>query len=47
MENPVFLECPSEVIGQIGGWSSGNVGWFYGKGYELPALFEWMKMLEV
>jgi hypothetical protein len=39
-------ECPSDVIDQIGGWSSGTVGSSYGKGYELPVLFKWMKMLE-
>ena len=40
------VECPSDIIDQIGGWSSGTVGSSYGKGYELPVLFKWMKMLE-
>ena len=40
------VECPSDIINQIGGWSSGTVGSSYGKGYELPVLFKWMKMLE-
>ena len=40
------VECPSDVIDQIGGWSSGTVGSSYGNGYELPVLFKWMKMLE-
>ena len=40
------VECPSDIIDQIGGWSSGTVGSSYGKGYELPVLLKWMKMLE-
>jgi integrase len=27
------VECPSDIIDQIGGWSSGTVGSSYGKGY--------------
>jgi hypothetical protein len=40
------VECPSDIIDQIGGWSTGTVGASYGKGYELPVLFKWMEMLE-
>ena len=40
------VECPSEMIEQIGGWSSSTVGSSYGKGYELPVLAKWMKMME-
>jgi integrase/uncharacterized protein YcgL (UPF0745 family) len=32
------VECPSDIIDQIGGWSSSSVGASYGKGYELPVL---------
>ena len=39
-------ECPSDIIDQIGGWSSASVGSSYGKGYELPVLAKWMKMME-
>jgi integrase len=39
------VECPSDIIDQIGGWSSPSVGASYGKGYELPILAKWMKML--
>jgi integrase/uncharacterized protein YcgL (UPF0745 family) len=39
-------ECPSDIIDQIGGWSSSSVGSSYGKGYELPVLAKWMKMME-
>jgi integrase/uncharacterized protein YcgL (UPF0745 family) len=40
------LECPSDIIDQIGGWSSSSIGSSYGKGYELPVLAKWMKMME-
>ena len=40
------VECPSDIIDQIGGWSSSSIGASYGKGYELPVLAKWMKMLE-
>ena len=30
------VSCPSEMIDQIGGWSSGKVGESYGEGYLLP-----------
>ena len=40
------VECPSDIIDQIGGWSSSSVGASYGKGYDLPVLCKWMKMLE-
>ena len=40
------VECPSDIIDQIGGWSSSSVGSSYGKGYELPVLAKWMKMME-
>ena len=40
------VECPSDIIDQIGGWSSSSVGASYGKGYELPVLAKWMKMME-
>ena len=40
------VECPSDVIDQIGGWSSSSIGASYGKGYDLPVLSKWMKMME-
>ena len=40
------VECPSDIIDQLGGWSSSSVGASYGKGYELLVLAKWMKMLE-
>ena len=40
------VECPSEIIDQIGEWSSSTVGSSYGNGYELPVLAKWIKMME-
>ena len=40
------VECPSDIIDQIGGWSASSIGASYGKGYELPVLAKWIKMLE-
>ena len=35
-------QCPTEVIDQIGGWSSGSIGSKYGLGYPIHVLQEWM-----
>jgi integrase len=39
------VECPSEIIDQLGGWSLKSVGQSYGKGYELSVLSKWMKQI--
>ena len=39
------VQCPADIIDQIGGWSSSTVGSSYGKGYELPVPAKWMKMM--
>tara|TARA_B100000700_G_scaffold102226_1_gene115300 strand:- start:255 stop:1205 length:951 start_codon:yes stop_codon:yes gene_type:complete len=36
------VECPSDLIDQIGGWSRGSVGEGYGKGYDLKVLLRWL-----
>ena len=36
------VECPSEVIDQLGGWSLKSVGQGYGKGYDLFILSKWL-----
>jgi integrase len=36
--------CPSDMIDQIGGWSSGQVGKAYGEGYDTIKLWEYMKI---
>ena len=39
------IECPLEIIDQLGGWSFKSVGQGYGKGYELTVLGKWMNKI--
>ena len=39
------VECPSDLIDQIGGWTRGSVGEGYGKGYDLDIKFKWIEKL--
>ena len=39
------VECPSEIIDQLGGWSLRSVGQGYGKGYKLSVLSKWLLKL--
>ena len=39
------VECPSEIIDQLGGWSLRSIGQGYGNGYELSVLSRWMKKI--
>ena len=36
------VDCPSEVIDQIGGWLTHGVGNSYGKGYPEAVLLTWL-----
>ena len=36
------IECPADIIDQIGGWSSSGVGSSYGNGYTIEVLGRWM-----
>jgi len=36
------VSCPSEMIDQIGGWSSGKVGEGYGEGFQLEQQMHWL-----
>jgi integrase len=36
------VECPSDIIDQLGGWRLKSVGEGYGKGYELSLLSKWL-----
>ena len=40
------IECPAEIIDQIGGWSTPGVGSNYGNGYRLEVLGSWMRGIE-
>ena len=39
------VECPSEVIDQIGGWQTSGIGHNYGNGYALSGLHPWLQKL--
>ena len=41
------VSCPSEMIDQIGGWSSGKVGDGYGEGYSVLQTAQWMTQLPI
>ena len=41
------VECPSEIIDQLGGWSLKSVGQGYGQGYGLTILNEWMNKIKL
>ena len=34
--------CPTELIDQLGGWSTGNIGSNYGQGYDVATSSEWI-----
>ena len=36
------VECPADIIDQIGGWSRKGVGESYGRGYQVEQLYRWM-----
>ncbi|WP_245759306.1 site-specific integrase [Tranquillimonas alkanivorans] len=37
------VECPPDIVDQIGGWAPSGVGASYGRGYPLAVLREWME----
>ena len=39
------VECPSEIIDQIGGWAFIDVGKKYGQGYDLTVCKIWFKKI--
>ena len=36
------VECPSDLIDQIGGWSRGSIGEGYGSGYSIKINYNWV-----
>ncbi|WP_395006758.1 tyrosine-type recombinase/integrase [Cypionkella sp.] len=39
------VECPSDIMDQIGGWTSEGVGQGYGNGYPIEIMHKWMRLL--
>src|SRR6056297_1945234 len=37
------VECPSDIVDQIGGWRTEGVGHSYGRGYPLEVLAKWVE----
>ncbi|OAN77104.1 integrase [Jannaschia sp. EhC01] len=37
------VECPADIVDQIGGWETEGVGHSYGDGYPFEILFKWME----
>ncbi|MDV7145628.1 tyrosine-type recombinase/integrase [Tropicimonas sp. TH_r6] len=37
------VECPADIVDQIGGWQTEGVGQSYGSGYPLEILSKWLK----
>jgi len=36
------VECPTDIIDQIGGWSRKGFGESYGRGYQMEQLHRWL-----
>jgi hypothetical protein len=41
------VECPKDIVDQIGGWSSGSVGESYGQGYTVNILVKWLAKIVI
>ncbi len=39
------VECPTDIVDQIGGWQSDGVGQSYGCGYPLAILEKWLALV--
>lgn len=39
------IECPADIVDQIGGWQTEGVGQGYGRGYPLSVLAKWMAQI--
>ena len=40
------VECPSDIIDQIGGWTTKCIGHAYGRGYSVEMLAKWMERIK-
>jgi integrase len=41
------VQCPSDMIDQIGGWATAGVEQAYGEGYSLEKKWEWLKRIKI
>ncbi len=41
------VECPADIVDEIGGWTTSGVGQKYGAGYNLEIKHKWMKKIVV
>ena len=41
------IECPSDIVDALGGWTAEGVGQRYGKGYEISIKAKWMEKIEI
>ena len=41
------VECPSDIVDALGGWTTANVGQKYGIGYDLKVKQKWLKRIVV
>lgn len=39
------IECPSDIVDQVGGWTTEGVGQGYGNGYPIEIMHKWMRLL--
>jgi len=40
------VQCPSDIIDQLGGWKTPGVGQGYGEGYTCEVLNHWMAKID-
>ena len=41
------VECPSDIVDQIGGWTSGTIGTSYGNGFGADVLHKWLQKVDL
>ena len=39
------VECPADIVDQIGGWATEGIGQGYGSGYTLEVCDKWMNLI--
>ncbi len=39
------VECPSDIVDEIGGWKTSGIGHGYGNGYPIEVLGKWMNKI--